>query len=107
MGDVKAASNSSGGSIGSAGAVQLVPVGQRVRLKSFTLMSMTATYSFLNGSTSDGTNLFSVPIGAEDQNPFHVNIPGNGILFDNGIAVSMTSADANVLVDGISITYEG
>lgn len=106
MGDVKAASNSTS-SVASAGAVQLVPVGERVRLRSFTLMSITATYSFLNGSTSDGTNLFSVPIGAEDQNPFHVNIPGRGILFDNGIAVSMVSADAAVLLNGISITYEG
>jgi len=105
MGDVKLANNSA--SIASAQATQLVPVGQRVRLRSLTLMSLTAEYSFLNGSTSDGTALFNVVIGAEGQNPFHMSIPGNGVLFDNGIAVSMVSADTAIRQNGIALTYEG
>ena len=105
MGDVKVANNSV--NIASAQATQLVPVGERTRLRSFTLESFTAEYSFLNGSTSEGTALFNVRLGAENQNPFHVNIPGSGVLFDNGIAVSMVSADQQVRTNGIAITYEG
>ena len=105
MEDVKPAFNT-GGMTSSQGS-QLVPVGQRVRLRSFTLTSQTAEYSFLNGSTSDGTALFNIRMGASNQNPFNVNIPGNGVLFDNGIAVSMVSADATVLAGGVLITYEG
>ena len=105
MGDVKVANNLA--QIASAQATQLVSVGERTRLRSFTLMSVTAEYSFLNGSTSDGTALFNIRIGAEGQNPFHVNIPGSGVLFDNGIAVSMVSADSAIRINGIAITYEG
>jgi len=103
--DVQAAFNTA--SMSSAQAAQLVPVGQRARLRSFTLSSQTATYSFLNGSTADGTSLFTVVMGASNQNPFNVNIPGHGVLFNNGIAVSMVSADSSVLAGGVLVTYEG
>jgi len=103
--DVKRSSTTT--AFGSGTATQLVPVGQRARLRSFTLDSTTATYSFLNGSTGDGTLMFNVPIKASDQNPFHVNLPGRGLMFDNGIAVRLVSADAAIYASGIHITYEG
>jgi len=94
-------------SVNSAATGQLVPVGQRARLRSFTVPGQTGTHTYLNGSASGGNVVFEVAIGAEDQNPFHVNIPGDGILFDNGIGYLCTSADNAMGPGSIVITYEG
>lgn len=106
MGDVKVGHLGTS-SVSSASTAQLVPVGQRARLRSFTVPSQTATHTYLNGSADGGTVVFNVAIGAEDQNPYHVNIPGDGILFDNGIGYLCTSADVTMGPGSIVITYEG
>ena len=106
MGDLKVAHQGTS-TIVSASTVQLVPVGQRARLRSFTVPGQTATHTYLNGSASGGNVVFEVAIGAEDQNPFHVNIPGDGILFDNGIGYLCTSSDVSLNPGAVVITYEG
>lgn len=104
-GDSKAAFNSA--AIGSAGKSQLVPLGQRARLRSLTLGGPTATITLVNGS-GDGTDVvFTVNREAYRQNPLSMPIPGSGVLFDNGIAVKAISAASNFVVGTIVITYEG
>tara|TARA_R110002012_G_scaffold132726_1_gene285648 strand:+ start:78 stop:410 length:333 start_codon:yes stop_codon:yes gene_type:complete len=105
-GDVKAASNS--GTLNSAGTAQLVPVGQRSRLRSVLLAGPTGQVTFLNGSAGGSDSMFSIVTRTDGlTGPFQLSIPGHGVLFDNGISVLLTSASANYKDGTIAIFYEG
>lgn len=105
MGDVKVAFNSE--SVASAAKTQLVPLGERARLRSITLGGGTGTVTLVNGS-GDGTDVvFTINREAYRQNPFVMPIPGNGVLFDNGIAFKALSADSAFVAGTVVITYEG
>jgi hypothetical protein len=106
MGDVKSASSPTG--LSSADTTQLVPVGQRTRLRSVLLSGPTCQITFLNGSANGSGSVFSI---ISDSNgaggPFQLSIPGNGVLFDNGIGVLVTSADNTFKSGSVTIFYEG
>ncbi len=106
MGDVKSASNSSG--LNSAETAQLVPVGQRTRLRSVLLSGPTCQITFLNGSADGSGSVFNIISDSNGSGgPFQLSIPGDGVLFDNGIGLLVKSADSTFKTGSVTIFYEG
>ena len=104
-GDVQSTSTTS--SLTSATTVQLIPLGQRVRLRTVVVTAGTANIALVNGSPNGSDNVFNIVMGAVQQNPFHLAIPGHGVLFDNGIGIKGISADQTINAGGFCIFYEG
>ena len=85
---------------------QLVPVGQRAKLLGFYIAVNDCTLQFSSGSAGD-TTLFEFYQDSANDRPatFH-HIPDGGMLFDNGINVTMASSDESTIDPKLGIFYE-
>tara|TARA_R100000995_G_scaffold27022_1_gene11790 strand:- start:535 stop:864 length:330 start_codon:yes stop_codon:yes gene_type:complete len=85
---------------------QIVPVGQRIRLKSIIITGGSASISLRNGSVGDAE---IIPLERKLASSVleQIDIPERGVLFDNGLNVSFATSSATYAVDEFVIIYEG
>jgi len=100
--------------------VQLVPVGKRARLfsatflqdRTTTMSTLTSTRAkFVNGDSDSDELLLTVIINNFSATSSTViSVPGNGIVFTNGICVKFDAYTNPTLppdgIQGVSITYQ-